>query len=410
MTPLLADTRPLRTSPEFRRLWAGHLISAVGTGMTGVALAIEVFRLTGSSFAVGAIGLVTMAPTLALGLLGGSIADAVDRRRLVLVTSLGLTLVAALLAVQALLDLRQLVLLYVLAAAQSGLSAVDAPARRTFAPRLLPPGLLPAAAALTHLGWQVSALAGPLLAGGLIATAGVAAVYLADAVSYAVSAWAVAGIRAIPPDGGGTAVGLRSVVDGLRYARRNPLVAGSLLADLNAMALAMPAALFPALAVTRFGGGEAAASLLYAAIGLGGLAAGVFSGPLSGVRRQGAAMLVAVGVWGAAIVGLGLSPALWLALVCLVVAGAADVVTVVFRGTILQLTTPDELRGRISGVDFVVGAGGPQLGNARAGVVAAAVGPAASAALGGVACVLGAVAIAASLPAVRRYRTGGDRE
>ncbi|MFG1924333.1 MFS transporter [Cryptosporangium sp. NPDC048952] len=380
------------------------MVSAIGTGMTAVALAIQVWEITGSSFAVGAIGLVTMVPTLALGLLGGSIADAVDRRRLVLVMSVGLAIVAALLTAQALLDLRQLWLLYVLAAAQSALSAVDTPARRTFAPRLLPPALLPAAAALTHLGWQVSALIGPLIAGGLIATVGVAAVYLVDAVSYAVSAWAVSGIRPIPPEGGGTAVGLRSVVDGLRYARRSPLVAGSLLADLNATVLAMPHALFPALAATRFGGGEATASLLYAAVGLGGLVAGVLSGPLGGIRRQGVAMLLAVGCWGAAIVGLGLSPALWLGVVCLVVAGAADVVTVVFRGTILQLTTPDELRGRISGVDFVVGAGGPQLGNARAGAVGSLVGPAAGAALGGAACVLGALALAVALPTVRRYR------
>ncbi|GAA0269901.1 hypothetical protein GCM10009539_66350 [Cryptosporangium japonicum] len=322
-------------------------MSAIGTGMTGVALAIQVWGITGSSFAVGAIGLATMVPTLALGLLGGSIADAVDRRRLVLATSLGLTLVAALLAVQAVLDLRQLWLLYLLAAAQSGLSAVDAPARRTFAPRLLPPALIPAAAALTHLGWQVSALVGPL-------------------------------------------------------------VAGSLLADLNAMVLAMPAALFPALADARFGGGEATAALLYAAIGLGGLVAGVLSGPLGRIRHQGAAMLVAVGAWGAAMVGLGVSPALGLGVVCLVVAGAADVVTVVLRGSILQLTTPDALRGRIGGVDFVVGAGGPQLGNARAGAVAAVVGPAASAAFGGVACVLGAIGIAAAIPAVRRYRVESE--
>ncbi|SHM60286.1 MFS transporter [Cryptosporangium aurantiacum] len=407
--PLLADVRPLRASPEFRRAWIGHAFSAIGTGMTGVALAVQVYDLTGSSFAVGAIGLATLVPTLALGLFGGSIADAVDRRRLVLVTSSALALVATLLAVQAALDLRQLWLLYALAAAQSGLSAVDAPARRTFPPRLLPAGLVPAAAALTHLAWQISFLAGPLLAGVLMASIGAVAVYLLDAATYAFAVWTIAGIRPMPPAGGGTAAGVRSVAEGLRYARRHPLVAGSLLADLDAMVLALPHALFPALADTRFGGGELATSLLYAALGLGGLLAAALSGPLGAVRRPGVAMLVAVGCWGLAILGLGLSPTLWLALGFLVVAGAADVVTVVCRATILQLTTPDELRGRISGVDFVVGAGGPQLGNVRAGAVAAFAGPAASAALGGLACGLGALALAVALPALRRYRTDTSR-
>jgi len=401
---MLADVRPLQTSPEFRRLWIGHAFSAVGTGMTGVAVAVQVYDLTASSLAVGAVGLATMIPTLLMGLFGGAIADAVDRRRLVVGTSSGLALVTLLLAAQAALDLRQLWLLYVLVAVQSGLSAIDAPARRTFPPRLLPPELLPAAGTLIHFSWQVSFFVGPLLAGALITSVGASAVYAIDALTYGLAAWTIIGIRPMPPEGGGTAAGVRSVLEGLRFARRHPLIAAVLLADLNATVLAMPHALFPELADTRFGGGALATGLLYAAPGIGGLVAAVLSGPLGGVRRQGAALLLAVGCWGVGILGLGLSPTLWAAVGCLAVAGAADVVTVVFRGAILQLSTPDAYRGRISGLDFVVGAGGPQLGNVRAGAVAAVAGPAGAAALGGAACVLGAFVLASATPALRRYR------
>ncbi|GAA3385183.1 MFS transporter [Cryptosporangium minutisporangium] len=400
---LLADVRPLQISPEFRRLWFGHAVSTIGTWMTGVAVAVQVYDLTSSSFAVGAVGLATMVPTLLMGLLGGSIADAVDRRRLVVGTSSGLALVVLLLAAQAALDLRQLWLLYALTAAQSALAAIDAPARRTFLPRLLPAELLPAAGTLMHSSWQVSAFIGPLLAGALAASAGVFAVYAVDALTYVLAAWMTTRIRPMPPEGGGTTAGLRSVVEGLRFARRHPLVAAVLLADLNATVLAMPHALFPELADTRFGGGALATGLLYAAPGIGGLVIAVLSGPLGGVRRQGVALMLAVGCWGVGMIGLGLSPTLWLALGFLAVAGAADVVTVVYRGAILQLTTPDAYRGRISGLDFVVGSGGPQLGNARAGTVASVSGPATAAVLGGAACVLGAFALAAAAPALARY-------
>lgn len=399
---LFLDIRPLRESAEFRRLWVGGSLSSIGTQMTAVAVAVQVYGLTGSSFAVGAIGFTLAVPMIGLGLVGGSIADAMDRRKLVLVTNGGLIVVSALFALQALLDLRQLWLLYVLTAVSASLSAIAAPARRTFIPRLLPPERLPAGAALFSLSFQVAMVVAPLVAGVLIAAAGLAAAYLCDVATFVVGLYTVVRLRPMPPDGGGTPLGVRSVVDGLRFVRRNRLIAATFLADLNATVLAMPVALFPALAA-GFGGGPQTVGWLYAAPGIGGLVAATFSGPLGHIRRQGRALLVAVGVWGAGMAAVGVSPTLWLAVVALSVAGAADIVTNICRVTILQVNTPDELRGRLNGLDFVVGAGAPQLGNVRAGAVAALTGPAVSAATGGLASVAGALLLAAAFPALTRY-------
>lgn len=406
---LFADLRPLRESPEFRRLWVGQSLSSTGSFMTGVAVAIQVYDLTGSSAAVGAVALANFLPTLFLGLFGGAIADAVDRRRLVLGTSGGLTAVSVLFVLQAALDLRQVWLLYVLTAASAGLTAVDGPARRTFIPRLLPPERLAAAAALTQLAFQVTIIAAPVLAGVLIASAGLEAAYGLDVLTFGAVLHGVRRLPAMPPEHGGSSPGLRSVLAGLRYAARHRLIAMIFLVDLNAMVLAMPSAVFPALAATHFGGGPRTVGLLYAAIGAGGLLAATLSGPLDRVRRQGRAMLAAVTVWGAAIGGAGLTGHLWLALGLLALAGAADIVTTVFRATILQVQTPDELRGRLNGLDFVVGLGGAKVGDFRAGAVAGLTDPITSIVAGGVTCVLGVAVLAGASPVFRRYDARRDR-
>jgi MFS family permease len=360
--------------------------------MTGVAVAIQTYDLTGSSVAVGAISLATLIPTLLLGLFGGSIADAVDRRRLVLITGGGLMLVSLVFALQAVLDWHQVWLLYVLTAIGAALAAVDTPARRTFIPRVLPIERLPAAAALSQLSFQVTIIAAPVLAGVLIASAGLEAAYGLDAVTFLAVLYSVRRLPPMPPEGGGTTVGLRSVIEGLKYAANHKLIGMTFLIDLNATVLAMPTAVFPALADTHFGGGPQTVGYLYAAVGVGGLAAAVLSGPLGHIRRQGRAMLVSV----------ALTHSVWLAAIFLAAAGAADIVTTVFRATILQTKTPDELRGRLNSLDFIVGLGGPNLGNVRAGTVAGLFGPVTSIIAGGAACVLGILALSSSRT-FRRY-------
>ncbi|WP_344406953.1 MFS transporter [Dactylosporangium fulvum] len=400
---LFADVTPLRESPEFRRLWASQACSAIGTQMTAVALAVQLYQLTHSSFAVGALGLALAVPLLVVGLFGGTVADSMDRRKIVLVTSSGLVVVAVVLAAQAVLDLRQVWLLYVLAALQSTLFAIELPASSSFLARLLPPERIAAATALGQVSFQASLTAGPLLAGLVIATAGLEAAYAVDAVTFFAVLYAVLRLRAMRPEGAGVSPGLRAITEGLRFVRHNPLLAAVFLVDLNAMVLGMPRALFPALADTHFDGGAAVTGVLYAAPAVGGLLGAIFSGPLGHVHRQGRAMLFSVTVWGAATACFALTADLVLAVAILVVAGAADVVTAVFRATILQVNTPDELRGRLNGLDFVVGEGGPRLGDVRAGSLAAITSPVVSALGGGLACVAGAALIALFLPAVARY-------
>lgn len=393
---------PLRESVEFRWLWAGQSLSSIGSMMTGVAVAIQLYDLTGSSVAVGAVSLATLVPTLLLGLFGGSIADAVDRRRLVLLTGSGLMAVSIVFALQAFLDWRQVWLLYLLTAIAASLAAVDTPARRTFIPRVLPLDRLPAAAALSQLSFQVAIIAAPVLAGVLIATVGLEAAYAIDAVTFLAVLVSVLRLPPMPPEGGGSSVGLRSVIEGLKYAANHKLIGMIFLIDLNATVLAMPTALFPALADKHFGGGPQTVGYLYAAIGVGGLVAAVLSGPLGHLRHQGRAMLISVAIWGAGIGSVGLTHSVWLAVLFLAVAGAADIVTTVFRATILQTKTPDELRGRLNSLDFIVGLGGPNLGNARAGAVAGLFGPVTAIISGGAACILGILFLATNKP-FRRY-------
>jgi MFS family permease len=401
---LIADLRPLRESPPFRRLWIGSTVSSLGSAMTGFAVVLQTYDLTRSSFAVGAIGLVQAVPAVAVGLFGGSFADAVDRRRLVLLTSGGLAVVSALFAAQAYADLRQLWLLYLLAVAAATLQAVDGPARRTFLPRLVPAELIPAGVALNQLSFYVSFLIGPVLAGVVTAAAGLRVCYLVDALSFGAALYGVARLPAMPPQDGGARPGLRAVAEGLRFIWRERVLAAVFLADIDGTLLGMPAALFPALNAERFGGSPQTLGLLNAALAAGGLLGSALSGPAGRVSRKARAMLVTVAIWGAAIACFGLSSAFWLALAMLVVAGAADTTTVIFRGSVVQAVTPDRLRGRVTAVDYVVGNAVPRLGNFEAGAVASLATPAVSAISGGLATIIGALLIGLAFPAVARHR------
>jgi MFS family permease len=400
---LLADIRPLRESPAFRRLWAGTALSSIGGSMTSFAVMLQVYDLTRSSAAVGAIGIIQLIPVLTLGLIGGSFADAVDRRRLVLVTSSCLAAVSAIFAAQAFLGLRQLWLLYVLAAVEALLVAINDPARRTFVQRLLPAERLAAGIALNHLSVQVSRLAGVLLAGVIAAAAGLRMCYLIDALSFGAALYGVGRMPAMPPLDSLMQPGLRAVAEGLRFIRRRPVLAAAFLADLDAMVLGMPVALFPALNTAHFGGSPQTLGLLVAGPAAGGLIGSALSGPAGRITRQGRAMLLTVAGWGAAIAGFGITRTLWLALLLLAIAGAADATSVVFRVTIVQLVTPDVFRGRVTSVDYVVGAGGGQLGNFEAGLVASVTSPTTSAVSGGIATVIGAALLRLAVPAFARY-------
>jgi MFS family permease len=400
---LLIDMRPVRESPPFRRLLAGSTLSAVGNSMTSFAVILQVFQITHSSFAVGAIGFARFLPMLVVGLLGGSLVDATDRRRLVLVTTSCLAVVSAALAAQAFAGLAEVWLLYGLVAVQSALSAINAPARQTFVPRLLRADQLAAGLALNRLSFQVMLVLGPALAGLITSAGGLRACYLVDTISFAAALYGVARLPAMRPNGDVARPGLRSAVEGISFIGRSRVLAGAFLTDLSATVFGLPAALFPAINAERFGGSASTLGLFMAAIGLGGLIASVFSGPVGHVRRQGLAMLVSASVWGAAFAGFGLAPFLWLALGLLGVAGAADTFTVVFRTAIVQTVTPERFRGRVLSADYVVGAGGGDLGNIEAGTVGSLASPTIGVVSGGLATIASAAVISLALPAFARY-------
>ncbi len=407
---LLADITPLRESAAFRRLWTGTTLSSVGSALTAFAVMLQVYDLTRSPFAVGAIGVAQVVPTLIVGLLGGPVTDAMDRRKLALITSSGLAAVSAALTVQAFAGLNVLWLLYALVALQASLNAVDRPTRSTFIPGLLQAGQLAAGLTLDRLTFQITLTAGPALA-GLIAAAphlGLRACYLIDAVSFAAALYGIARLPAMRPSGGATRPGPRAVAEGIGFIRRSQVIAGAFLTDLNATVFALPVALFPAINAERFGGDPRTLGLFLTAIGVGGLASAAFSGPLGHITRQGRAMLCTVAVWGGAFAGFAIAPRLWLALSLLAVAGAADAFTVVFRGAIVATVTPDQLRGRVMAADYVIGAGGAQLGNLEAGALGSLTSPVISALSGGLATMVGAVVIGLALPAFTRYRRPPD--
>jgi MFS family permease len=405
---LFMDIRPLRESPHFRRLWVGTGLSTLGTQMTRFAVALQVYTLTGSSLAVGSVGIATVIPSILFGLVGGAVADAVDRRKLVLLTTGGLAVVSVVFAAQAFAELGQLWLLYVLVAVQSVLTSLNSPARRTFNPRLLRPDQLPAAAALMMFTFHVSSTAGPALAGLFAALWGLKVLYLIDALTFVATLYGVFRLPGMKPEGGTTRPGLRSIGEGIGYVRRNKVLSGAFLADLNATVLAMPFALFPAINAEHFGGAAQTLGLLTAAPAVGGLLGSALSGRIGDVARPGRAMLITGMVWGASLAGFGLVPNLWLALALLAVAGVADSISMIFSASIVQVATPDRYRGRVSAAEFVIGTGGPQLGNFRAGVVGSLTSSAVSAVSGGLSCVVGAALVWVALPAFTRYRAPRD--
>lgn len=438
MPRLLIDTTPLRESPAFARMWWGLGLSSLGTQLTVVAVGLEVYDITGSTLAVGGLGIAALVPLIATGLYGGALVDVHDRRKVALVTSTGLWLVTALLALQAWLQVDEVWVLYALVALQSAGFGINNPARSAIIPMLVPPAQLPAANALQTLLFNTSLMLGPVAGAVLVARWGYEVAYTIDAVLFLAALWALLRLPSLRPGtiayatgpGDGPArdvvvpdasvpdatpvdvpgpdtaparrrVGLSSVVEGLRYLATQPNVRMTFLVDLSAMVLAMPRVLFPALGVVVLGGGETTTGYLTAAIGVGGIAAGLLSGGLVRMRRQGAIIVWAITAWGLGVAGFGavllgagrttpehvLWPALVAALALLAFCGAADNVSAIFRTSILQTAVPDEMRGRLQGIFIVVVAGGPRAGDLWLGAQASWWGEGVAAVAGGLTCV-----------------------
>lgn len=402
---LLVDLGPLRGSRDFRLLFSGQLVSTMGTQLTAVAVPYQVFRITHSSLDVGLISLGQLIPLLAMSMAGGVVADAHDRRRVLMVTEALLAVTSAGLALNGGLRHPALWPLYALTACQGGLAGFDRPTFNAAIPRLVGADQLSAAYALWQVQYQVGIVVGPSVAGLILAGGSLSLVYWLDVATFVVSFASVALQHAQPPTGERRPSAWRSLGEGFSYIRRRQVIQGVYLMDIDAMVFGMPRALFPALGIDFFRGGAEAVGFLYAAPGAGALIGALTTGWVKGVRRQGRAVIIAVVLWGVAITAFGLIRVLAVALVLLAVAGWADVLSAVFRSTILQSSIPDELRGRLSAVQIAVVQGGPRLGDIEAGGVADAFGATFSVVSGGVACVAGALLLAAALPGFRRQVT-----
>lgn len=404
---LAVDVTPLR-SRDFRRLWLGQVITVIGTTMTLVAVPVQVFQVTGRSLDVGITSIVALVPLVVFGLLGGAIADAMDRRVLLLITASGTAATSGCLFGQALLpDGGPLWSLWILVAVQSAFFAVNSPTRTAVIPRLLPMTQVPSANALNMTVSTAGVIIGPLLAGLLIESGGLQWTYLIDSLGFILALFLLVRLPAMPPERvgpGAVRVGpVRSVLEGFAFLRGRQILLMTFVVDLIAMIFGMPRALFPELAAGTYAGAANGLGWLFAGMAIGALLAGLLSGWLGRVRRQGLVILASIAVWGVAIALFGLAGSLPLAVLWLALAGAADMVSAVFRSSMLQTAAPDQMRGRLQGVFIVVVVGGPRLGDLRAGGMAAFTSPEVTLVSGGVIIVAAMVVVGLVVPAFRRY-------
>ena len=415
MKSVLADTRPLRNR-HFRRLWTANIVTVVGAQLTVVAVPAQIYTITGSSAYVGLTGVFGLVPLVVFGLWGGALADVIDRRTLLICTTIGLIVTSALFWLQAWSGATNVWLLLGLFSVQQAFFAVNQPTRSAVLPRLLPLNLLPAANSLNMTVMQAGAIGGPLIAGALIPVFGFPWLYLLDTLTLIPTLFAVMSLPPLPIEGTTGSLGLKAVIDGLRYLKGQPVLLMSFLVDIIAMVFGMPRALFPEIAHVDFGGPESggiAFALLFAGIPIGAVLGGVFSGWVSRISRQGLAVLVSVIVWGLAMFGFGIAvaladtwkwPMLAAAVLMLVIGGAADMASAAFRVSMLQSAASDDVRGRLQGVFTVVVVGGPRVADVAHGAVAASIGAAATAAGGGLLVVVGTVIAAVAFPAFIRYK------
>ncbi len=405
-------------------MWLAGIVTVIGANLTIFAVPVQLYALTQNSAYVGLSGLFALVPLIVFGLWGGAWADVMDRRVLLIIASIGLALASVLLWLQAALGFNNVWVVLGLLSVQQAFYAINSPTRAATMPRMLPGDQLPAANSLNMTVMQFGAIVGPLLAGVMLRWVDLSTLYLIDAILCIAPIWATFRIAPMPPTGGGqnaSGWGLRAVLDGFRHLSGNQVVLMSFVVDLIAMIFGMPRALFPQMAHESFGGpveGGVTMALLAAAMSVGAVAGGVFSGWLPRIRRQGVAVVAAIVVWGVAMIGFGLAGGfahgaagtfLWVALGCLAIGGAADMVSAAFRSTILQQASSDDLRGRLQGVFTVVVAGGPRLADAVHGGAAAVVGTTVAAAGGGALVVIGMVACTLLAPAFIRYRVANGK-
>jgi MFS family permease len=403
---LLIDLEPVRRDRDFRMLWIGQMVSGLGRQITMVALPFELWQLTHNPLSIGLLALVQLVPILVFSLGGGAIADAVDRRRLLIITQLLLAASSLALALLAAQPDPSVWPFYGVAFVAAGIGAVDQPARSSALPRLVPRERLSAAISLQWLSGSVVAIAGPVIAGLVIAATGVATAFLLDVITFLASLAALIVIAPIPPHPDAVRPSLKAVREGLAFARDRKIILSTLVIDIDAMVFGMPTSLFPQLALTVFNTGVAGFGLLNSALAMGIFAGALLSGWVGGIRRPGRGVAIAVAGWGVAIVAFGMCTAYFpLALLCLAVAGAADVISSVLRSSIVQLATPDQLRGRVSSIYMLVVTSGPRLGDAEAAAVAALAGPQFSVVSGGILCLIGLLAVIRLFPQLLHYET-----
>ena len=402
---IFIDLAPLRQSRDFRLLFIGQMVSTLGSQLTVVAIPFQIYLETHSSLQVGLVSTAQLVPLVVFSLIGGSVGDAVDRRLLILFSTVALTLTSVGLALNSLGHHPAIWALYVISAVAAGLTGFSNPARNAAIPMLVDSSLLVAAFSYSQVIFQVGIIVGPAVAGLLIAHTTIAWVYSIDAMTFLVAIVTTFLMRPIPPSTGARRPGLGSILEGLRYLRGRPAIQGTYLIDINAMVFGMPRALFPALALTVFHGGPTTLGWLYSAPGVGALIGAVTTGWVGGIVRRGLAVTISVVVWGVAITGFGFSHILLLALGLLAVAGWADVISAGLRNTILQSVVPDHFRSRISSIQMAVVQGGPRLGDLESGGVASALGTEFSIVSGGIACVVGAFAMSAFMPGFRHHRS-----
>jgi MFS family permease len=399
---LHVDVRPLRRR-DFRNLWLGQMISTLGGAITEVAVPYQVYHLTGSTALVGLLGLASLVPLLVVPLVGGAIADALDRRTVVFLTEIGMAALSGVFLLNALLPHPQVWALFVLQAVAIAVFSLGRPAMSSLSPRLVPEEEIAAASALFSVYNSLGAVAGPAVGGVIIAVAGIPWTFGIDAVTYLASLAAIWSLPKLPPLEDVERPSVRSIVDGFRFLKGRQALIGIFLIDSNAMIFGMPSALFPAIAIHRLGGDASTVGYLYAAPYAGALVCSLLSGWVSHTRRMGLGITIMACLWGAAIAGFGLMTSLWPALALLAVAGAADFYSAVLREALLLRSTPDHLRGRMLGIEFMQVAGAPNIGDLEAGVLASLTSIRFSVVSGGLACIAGCIATALLLPGFLHY-------